>query len=174
MVITDTTVFTATPTAAAALNKCVDHPPPLYIFRPPTCSHDPREKTLLFSTYSIELFGRCAFKNSTEVHTCVLTQSRWHSQYMHVSVEGDIFFNVLFMTSQNASYLGLRNARCSRATCMIIKSRIIFQEYLEYQVHALIFEHKQYSKKQDDALYMGQYCSSFHFKSTTVVEVILL
>ena len=36
------------------------------------------------------------------------THSRRHSQYIHVSVDGTYFKCLLFMTSYNTSYLGLR------------------------------------------------------------------
>ena len=37
-----------------------------------------------------------------------LTHSRRHFQYIHVSVDGTFFKYLLFMTSYNTSYLGLR------------------------------------------------------------------
>ena len=40
--------------------------------------------------------------------TTPLTHSRRHSHYIHASVDGTFFKNILFMSSHNTSYLGLR------------------------------------------------------------------
>ena len=48
------------------------------------------------------------FRSVGTAYRLMLTHSRRHFQYIHVSVDGTFFKCLLFMTSYNTSYFGLR------------------------------------------------------------------